>query len=295
METEVLGFAGNNLKLLKLNSDKEIVFAGETDLGFNINDLSYIKKNRDEILNIFPEKLNELINFENLQETTAGVVIDSSLTFLNVIPVDFDEDTSSINSSILWELSNYFPDNYKDFNVRYYKLGKNPVSKNIDEILIIAVDKTKINFIINLCNNSGLKIKNVEIDQFAVEKYIKEKYRNEFSNGIIFLSGFKSGRIDFSLLEKGKIKCFDYSRTDKSGYVNAFRKLLNSFKTNSGFHIPEKIFIYGDEILSDLKNILNDEFGESKITVLSPFKDNNVLSEPSSFAPLYGLALKNAS
>ena len=34
-------------------------------------------------------------------------------------PVEFSDDKSNINSHILWELSHYFPENYKDFIVKY--------------------------------------------------------------------------------------------------------------------------------------------------------------------------------
>lgn len=74
-------------------------------------------------------------------------MIEASQAFLNVLPVDFNEGKANINSHILWELSNYFPENGKDFIVKYYRLNNNYISKNIDEILLIALDKNKIDII----------------------------------------------------------------------------------------------------------------------------------------------------
>lgn len=293
METTVIGFSENNLRMLRLNSEKKIVYASETSLGFNLSDGSAINSNMEEYINLFADKANEMKVFDGDEILSAGVVIDSSQTFLNILPIDFNEDISNINSHLLWELSNYYPGSYKNYNIKFYRLHNNYISKNIDEVLLIAIDKSRIKFINLLCASIGFKIKNVEIDQFAAEKFIKEFYTQEAENKTALIIGFKNSRIDFSLIEKGKIKYYDYSKSDKAGYLNAFKKQINSFRYSAGFRFPERVFIYGEDDLSEFVNILEHEFGKNKVTDLVCSGMKLDVARQSSFAPLFGLALRN--
>lgn len=293
METSVLGFSDNNLRYLKINSSREVISSGEAELGFSINDLSYLKKNKDDLMNVFSLKLGEFVSQNEFKEMNAGVIIDSSQTFLNIIPVDFNENENNINSHLLWELSNYYPDNYKDFSIRYLKLKKDLTGENVYDVLLIAIDRNKLNFIKSLCNGIGIRIKNIEIDQFAAEKYVKEKYNTE--NQKVLLAGFKNNRMDLSFTFKNRIIYYDYGRANKQGYLNVLKKLLNAFNVSSDTVFPDRVFIYGDNLSDELETVLFDEFGKSNVNVLSPLSNPEVNTDFSTFAPLFGLALKNLS
>jgi len=291
LETTVIGFSDNILRFLKINSSRTVTASGETDIGFSINDVSYFKKNKDDLLNVFHIKVGELLKDSEFKDLNTGVIIESSQTFLITIPVDFTDNENSINSHLLWELSNYFPDTYKNYSVRFLKLRKFITGENLYDVLMIAIDKNKLNFIKSLCNGTGIKIKNIEIDQFASEKCISDNCKIKGTK--ILLAGFKKHRIDFSITEGNKIIYYNYGRTVRQNYLNVSAKLLNSLKTSASAVSPDKIFIYGDSISEELNSLLFNEFGKQNVNVLSPFDNQKEILNSSAFAPLFGLALKN--
>ncbi len=292
MENISIGFSENVLRVLKVNDSRQITFKDEVDLGFNINDDSYFRKNKDEAIDLFSEKFNGLSISDESSDCIAGVLIETSQTFLNVLPVEFSDDKSNINSHILWELSHYFPENYKDFIVKYYRLNNNFFSGNIDEILLIALDKNKIDIIKNLCNGSGIKIRNIEIDQFAVEKCIKKNYPDDIRDLNILLIGCKSSRLDFSLISKSKIKYYDFQNTERTNIRQATARQMNFFETVFSDINIGKIFLYGEEKSIFVKNFLREEYKNIPVSLINPVTSDNSGNQ-SKYAPLFGLALKD--
>jgi len=293
LDTLSLGFSENVLRILRLNDSGKIVFKDEIDLGFNMNDDEYLRKNRDELVLSFTEKLSDLLRDETGSIDEAGVLIDTSQTFLNVFPIDFQEDQGSINTHILWELSNYFPGSYKEFNIKYYRLHNKYLSDGIDEVLLIAVDKNKIEFIKNLCNGSGIKIKNVDIDQFIVEKCVREFYPAELKERTVLLGGCKNSRLDFSLITNEKIKYYDYENAGTSNINTLLVKQMNFFNSMFNEDPPGIIFLYGDQNAEVVKNFLNEKFESLPVILIDPFLKTGSEENLSKYAPLYGLALKN--
>lgn len=284
----ILGFTENILKVLRLNDSKEIILKDRFSLSFNINDETYLKRNHDELISEFSGYIFNILKNESPEENTASVVIDTAQTFLNVIPVDFNEDHNNINSHILWELSNYFPEKYKDFKIKYYRLNNNNRNEGIDDVLLIAIDNNKINFIKKLCNASNVKIKNIEIDQFAVEKCLKENYKSDILNKNILIIGCKNSRLDYSLISNEELKYYNYDLSEVNNYKTSLVKQMNFFNYTFSNKTIGHIFLYGNENLDNVKNFLEVEFPNLKISTIDSLGLND-----SSFASLYGLALKN--
>ena len=82
-----IGFSENVLRVLKVNDARKITFKGEIDLGFNINDDSYFKKNKDEAVELFSEKFSGLSVNEDNSECKAGVLIEASQAFLKMAKI----------------------------------------------------------------------------------------------------------------------------------------------------------------------------------------------------------------
>ncbi len=292
MDNISIGFSENVLRVLKVNNSGQIIFKDEIDLGFSISDDSYFRKNKDEAVELFSEKFSGLSVNEKNSECQAGVLIETSQAFLNVLPVDFSEEKANINSHILWELSNYFPDNCKDFIVKYYRLNNNYVSRNIDEILLIALYKNKIDIIKNLCNGSGIKIKNIEIDQLAVDKCIKNNYPEDIKKFNILLIGCRSSRLDFSLISEGRIKYFDFQNTGRENIRQAILTQMNFFETVFSNVRIGKVFLYGEDKSVLVMNFFNDHFRNIPVSLINPEINDNT-GNLSKYAPLFGLALKD--
>lgn len=282
-----LEFSGNILRALQLNDSKEIVLKKEIPLSFNLNEEVHSRKNRDDLIEEFEESVRGIINGDEQETVTAGILIGTSQTFLNVMPVDFNEDAGSISSHILWELSNYYPDSYKEFTIKYFRLNNNYISDKIDDVLLIAISNSRLEFIKSLCDACDITIKNVEIDHFAVEKCLKEFFQSEIKNKKALVIGSKSGRLDFSIIADGQMKYYDYEITERSDLRNLLVRQINIMNSNM-FNI-EKFFLYGDDKTGRVKNFLEEQFHEIPVSIIS----HSGKKEDSGFAPLYGLALKN--
>ena len=282
-----LEFSGNLLRVLQISSSGEILLKNEIIMSFNINDEIHLKKNKSEFADEFSESFIEIINNNDTEFKTAGILIGSEQAFLNVTPIDFNEDKSAISSHILWELSNYFPDSYKDFNIKYYRLHNNQLSENIDDVLLIAINKKKLEFIRSLCDSVDIRIKNVEIDHFVVEKYLNENFQGEISDSTVLVIGCKNERLDFSLIEKKILRFYSFDIIERSDFKNSLIRqisFLNSYLTGI-----QKTFLYGDESSVKVRNFITEQFQNLPVSFLN-LPGNN---EDSRFSPLYGLALKN--
>jgi len=286
-----IGFSGNNLRIMELGDSGEVSRLEEVILSFNLEDDVLLKKNRKEYFEEFSGVMKEVLDTSSLEPFHAGILIDTGLAFMNIIPVDLSEGKSNINSHLLWDLSNYFPDSYKDYSVKYIRLNNHPVSDSIDEILLIAISKNKIEFLKNLCNNCNIIIQKIEIDQFAVEKYIKSRKQTSDTALII---GYRNNRLDISLIIKGTLKYYDFELTERDNFKKSLLKQMNFFTGLSGNGLINEINLYGEEKIKDLKNFLTESLGSlpdhgvKNIELLN----DDVISE-SKYAPLYGLAISN--
>ncbi len=293
MESYSLGFSESNLKILKLNSSKEIILKDEIELGFSISDDFYLRKSMDEAAGIFSEKISPFKINDDASISSVSVLIETSNTFMNVFPVDFSEDKNIVNSHIMWELSNYFPETYKDYSLKYFRLHNNYFNENTDEVLLIAIEKSKIDFLKILCNSIGIRVKSIGIDQFAAEDCVKYLYPEDYTENNILLTGYKNSRMDFSLISNGKIKYYDFIISDQIDIKTSLAKILGFFGKKFCDINIDKIFLYGEDKSGQLKDFLSDEIKDIPVTLMNPFRNGNLNDNQSSFAPLFGLALKN--
>lgn len=286
MNSLFIEFSGTVFRTLLLNDSGETILKNESGLGFDINDEALTGKNPEELFRQFADTFPEIHQAANDEPVSAGILIGTNQTFLTVLPIDFNEDQSSIDSHILWELSNYFPETYKNYTVKYYRLNTSLI-ENIDEILIVAVNRGKIEFIKNLCNSINILIKSVEVDQFAVERCLKISGHAKLKDKISIILGCRNERLDFSLMQNEKLRYYDYETYTGTNFQIPLINQINYF--DSAFGEIEEIFFYGeDSALSSIRNFMNEQF--SKIN--TPVIGCGGINDPR-FAPLYGLALKN--
>jgi len=284
-----LEFSGNILRALQLSESKEIILKEEIRLSFNLNDEFHSRKNRENLIEEFEESVRPIFKDEEQEFRSAGILIGTGQTFLNVMPVDFNEDAGTISSHILWELSNYYPESYKDFTIKYFRLNNNYLSENIDDVLLIAINKHKLEFIKSLCDSCDISIRNVEIDHFAVEKCLREFNPDDIRNKKVLIIGSKSERLDFSLIANSTMKYYDFEVTERSDFRNLLVRQINIL--NSSLFTIDRFYLYGDDKAAVIKSFLEDQFKNIPVSFIS-YTGNK---EDSGFAPLYGLALKNLS
>jgi Tfp pilus assembly PilM family ATPase len=301
LEKLVLNFSDEYIRAIGINNLNEIILIEEVasiiDFG---KDISYYKNNTT-ILSEISQLISSILNTDISKIKKTGVVIDSAQAFLNIIPVDSNDDEKTVNSQIMWEISNYFPETYNDFNIKCLRLNNHKYSGNIDEALLIAIDKFKIDFCRKACAELKLNLKAVEIDHFAAEKVLSDAYKEKISANVLLI-GFKNERIDLSVVNKGKIRYYEYINKDDNEYHERFIHTLKNLPLNIPDLNLKDIFVYGGDLTVNIDDSVMEIFKNVPVTVIDPFYkiklSRELLSEKSGdknlhrFTPLCGLASK---
>lgn len=293
MKSLSIAFSGNSVRLLGMDASGSIVACASTELGFDFSSEAYFSEDPSAYSPQLSSAFADFLANADPQTLKAGALIDTSMAFITVMPVDFGESREAVESHILWELSNYYPDTYKDFSKKYYRLN-NLNYGEIDEAIVIAIDKKKIKFISNLCLLSGIKLRNVEIGHFAVEKLLSELYGRNLRAGNVIVTSCTNRRIDSSLLSDSGLRYFEFDLVQNESPVKTLvRQLIHIREKFPLYEIPE-VFVYGDSASRAIANDAGKYAGGLKLTHLNVLSSQkNPADDSSIFAPLAGLALKN--
>lgn len=295
-----IGFAGRTLRLLTLGPSGEVASSMTAALNFDIGEESVFTKDADEYSAGFSELIKNFLRAEDASGLKAGVVIDPSSAFICVLPLDFSEPGTALESHIQWEISNFYPDSSRNFSKRYYRLGEPLFSGDIFESLLIAIDRRRIRFIKSLCLNAGIHLKNIEIGHFASERCLTELYGRSVRGNSVVLSSCSISRVDTSLLRDGKLCYYDFDLTWGENPASVLYRQITAVTQRLGANETlTEIFLYGDASGPVMSQGFSEIFGGTKLTHLDLFPakigDRNSKSDSSPFVPLFGLALKNLS
>jgi Tfp pilus assembly PilM family ATPase len=294
-----IGLFEKSIKFLEINKDNKISFAFNLTENINLDNLYLQNKLSENYLNDIAELINEVLNNSNTTFHTSKILIETNHCFANVIPLDFSETKDKINSNILWELSNYFPDGYKNCKVSYHKLLSESYSENIKETLIIAIKNNFIEGLKKLSKLINIKINSIDVEHFSSEKYFRIIRKNLLNEENILIIGCRKNRFDFSIINNSGCLAYDYFLLRDSNYQDILAKTY--LKIDEKYHDLQinNIYLYGDELTSSSYNIINDISKKSRVILSNPFyeigiTDNiaqEIVSEGYKFIPLCGLAL----
>ncbi|MBP9192330.1 MAG: hypothetical protein KBF96_07250, partial [Ignavibacteria bacterium] len=87
-------FSDNTLRILRLDKAKNILSKDEISLSFSLSDETILRKNKSELIHEFEDVIYEVLKKDtdsknDIAGLTAGILIGTEQTFLNVTPVDF--------------------------------------------------------------------------------------------------------------------------------------------------------------------------------------------------------------
>lgn len=290
-----IGLTGKKLLLLGMDDSAKVTSAAEKQLSFDFFDENIYTKEADRFVPEFRDLVMPFIGNSDPIKLKTGVVIDSAMAFMNVIPIDFAEVGDTLESHIQWELSNYFQESSRDLSKRFYRLGEPLFGDSIYESLIIAIDKKKIRFVKDLLAGSGLSIRKIEIEQFAVEKCVTELFGRSVREGRVAVSRCTKERISSSVLEKGVLKHFVQEKVIENNPVQILYEQLKNILMR--YDSINEVFLFGDMSSTAIENGLSKHLDGIKITHLDLFATGTSVSgkvgDTSIYAPLVGLALKN--
>ena len=301
MKSFIIGISDRTVRFFELNEKREISYLEQVDISFSFSECFNMGSYDDSIIAEASELLNRYLKELNFSSSKIGVVLDSSYAFINKIPVDYDDTQENITSGILWDLSNYFPDTYKDFKINYYRLKNKLFSDRIIYTLILAIENKKMDVLKKILSNCRLRIHCYDIDHFAADKYLRAMVLCG-KPGIIMNIGCKRDRIDMSIIDSAGVFYFDFLIFKDRKYGGRLKKfLLHPFEENERFKISS-INIYGEDYSVDVYNYACQLFPSIRVEREDIFKNlmitsrvrNNerYLDEGNKFIPLAGLALK---
>lgn len=248
------------------------------------------------------KKINEVTELiinnlkrNNIFTDNIKFVLDSRLAYISCIPLDYTDEVENINSSLIWEVSNFFPENYKNYKVTYQKITRgNSELDHLGNTLIIAYHKNIAEITKRISEISSLKISNINFDVFAAGAYI-----TQMTNGNFAALGCKKDRLDLSVYLNGKISFFlpVYVKDNAKDILHS--EIYRILKL-TGYEEIQDIYLYGDDVCPKTLNLLDGFNWKHKCILTDPFNDYSVdysllfdgRTEPLnsfSFTPLFGL------
>ena len=302
MKTIIIGISDRTLRFLGMSEKKEISFIESIDTTFSFTDCFKTGAYEDTLVNEASYVINNVLRDLHTSSTKIGVAIESTFAFLNIVPIDFNESVSNISSWILWDLSNYFPDNYKNFKVNYYKLHNKKFNSNVKDTLIVSFDNVILQVLVKIFYSGKLKFQLFDIDHFAVEKYLSSVYGEKIDSDSFLIIGCKRNHIDISMHNSEGLMHYDYLVFKDSGYKTKLKGKITGILETINYSPVKFSIIYGEDYSEDIYHYLSNELGNIKFHLPDPItefkmqehlKNNEKFkNEGNKFLPLFGLALK---
>lgn len=302
MKTIIIGISDRTLRFLGMNEKKEISFIESIDTTFSFTDCFKTGAYEDTLVNEATYVINNVLRDLHTSSTKIGVIIESAFAFLNTVPIDFNESASNISSWILWDLSNYFPDNYKNFKVNYHKLHNKKFNSNVQDTLIVSFDSIILQVLVKIFYTGKLKLQLFDIDHFAAEKYLRTAFNEILNSDSFLVTGCKRNRIDLSVYNSEGLAYYDYLLFKDSGYKTILKEKIAGISETFNYSPFKFSMIYGEDYAEDIYHYLSNEFGEIKFLLPNPIEEfklqdhiknkDRFKNEGNKFLPLFGLALK---
>ena len=295
-----ISLSDKSIRFLETNKDKKICFAHQVTDNFELENIITQNKLTDSYINRASDEINKVLKSSGTSAHTAKLVFETGQCFANVIPLDFSENKEKISSNILWELSNYFPEDYKNYKINYHRLLTESLTETIKETLIIAVKSSKLEAVKKLSGRIDIKINSIDIEHFSAEKYFRAIRKELITEENIVVMGCKRNRIDYSIINnKG---CFAYSfitiDDDSAFQENLAKAYINFEKKYKNLDI-KNIYLYGDEMTSTVYKTINDSSVNGRVILSNPFYEigitdkvnTDIVSEGYKFTPLCGILI----
>jgi len=302
LKTLTLSISDRIIRFVEINEKREISFIDSIDTTFSFTECFRTGKDDEAIVSEAANVIHEAIKDKNLSSNKIGILLDSIFTFINIIPIEYSDDSPGVASSLLWDLSNYYPNNYKNFKLNYYKLGNKKFAEKVTDTLYIAIENDKLEIINKIMHTCRLKTGLFDIDHFAVEKYIRELYKPHLSSRRCLYIGCKRNRFDISIIDSNSLIHYEFIMFKETNYIKKLSDFLDKIKSGNESKTFDFVILYGDDYTVDIFNWLSSALQDTKIYLPDPFTElslhemisNNLKfrEEGNKFIPACGLALK---
>ncbi len=302
MNTLVIGIYDRTIRFLEINSQREITLAKSVDIPFSFSECFKFGNYDDTFISEACTLIKDSLKNVNYSSYKILLLLDTSYSFLNVVPLDIDDSESNINTYILWDISNYYPDSYKNFKINYYKLNEYKFASGIKATLIAAIENSKLEIIRKIFHNCRMQINLLDLDHFAADKYANNIFvDNTYTNEIISI-GCKRNRVDISITGKKGIRYYNFIHFKDVNYQDKLLKLFSNLKKEIYLNQIKLAMVYGEDYTEDVCKFLSKKFSYINFKMPNPFEafpindkkqiEKKLKTEGNKFVPLFGLFLK---
>ncbi len=265
MNNLLIEYSGTKIRLLQFNSERVIYL---DQLEFVDSGFFYLEpKVNSKKVSEFTELLVSHLRKHNIIADAIKLVLDSRLAYISCIPLEFSDEAENINSSLIWELSNFYPENYKNFKINFQKINQdNEELTFLGNTLIIAYHKNIAEVTRRISEVSSLKISGVNFDVFTAGSFISKNYAKNFVSICV-----RNDRVDMSFYINGAVSFFMPVNVRESNFDVVLEE-LKKILLLPGYEEIKDIFLYGEDKAQALYSFLEKAKLKHKISLADPFE-----------------------
>ena len=157
----------------------------------------------------FQRLFSKFIRENRVRASRISISLDTTMLFLNSMPIDQGLTRSEINDHVKWELSQYFPDtSTTDFITDVHILTERE-NDPYTEALSVSVRRHDAVIIQKAAKAAGMELAIVDADHFAADTALRINYPDTYRK-YIALIGVKENRLDISLMRNGSLESYRY-------------------------------------------------------------------------------------
>ena len=138
-----------------------------------------------------------------------SISLDTSMLFLNSMPIDQGLTRSEINDHVKWELSQYFPETPATDFITDVHILTGRANDPYTEALSVSVRRHDALTIQKAASAAGMELAIVDADHFAADTALRINYPDTYRK-YIALVGVKEDRLDISLMRNGSLESYRY-------------------------------------------------------------------------------------
>lgn len=303
MNILVIGIYERTLRFLEVNAQREITFIKTVDTPFSFSECFKLGNFDDSIISEACSLIKEALKNINYSSSKVFLLLDTSFSFLNIVPIEIsDKSSDNVLSFIVWDISNYFPENYKNFQINYYKLYDYKFAPNIKANLIVAIENSTLEIVRKIFHNCRMQINMFDLDFFAADKYATNIFVDNTYPLEIISVGCKRNKVELSISGQKGLRYYNYLHFKDSNYKNAILKLFSEVNEEIFLNQLKKAMVFGEDYAADVCKFLLTKFKHIDFKMPNPFdefpkSDKGYIEkkhkiEGNKFIPLFGLLLK---
>jgi Tfp pilus assembly PilM family ATPase len=241
------------------------------------------------------ERIVAFVDTNAVEATSVAITLDTSTLFAHVLPVPAGQDEPLLRKHAQWDLSQFFPDTpATDFITDVHLLGQQP-GNGARRMLSVSIRRSLARALDHALKNRALELHILDGDHFSAEHYLVSRHPGG-KDGLVFLTGLKSDRMDISVLQDGILAdYFVRAECTADGCASALKECRNEYGR------PRRIFLYGPQATTDLTESIHVE-DAAAMEIVNPFKGMDIipgdphaahfLATPHRFVPAIGVALR---